>query len=195
MHRCAVVSHARPLPKLPLMRQVLLLRGINLGPSRRVPMADLREALTGAGYEDVQTYVQSGNVVLSSSGSPAQLGRATEKVIAGRFGFAVDVVVRSRDELAAVVAANPLARVADNPKRYQVSFLDRELDEAVVERLLGLVAEPEALFVDGREVYAWHPEGVARSKLWNALAGKGLGVTATARNWTTVETLLAMADR
>jgi uncharacterized protein (DUF1697 family) len=157
-------------------------------------MSDLREALSGAGYEDVQTYVQSGNVVLSSARSPDRLGREAEQLIAERFGFDVDVVVRSRDELAAVVAANPLAHVADNPKRYQVSFLDGELDEAVVDRLRGLVAEPEALVVDGREVYAWHPEGVARSKLWNVLAGKGLGVTATARNWTTVETLLAMAD-
>ena len=173
---------------------MLLLRGINLGATRRVPMADLREALTEAGYGDVQTYVQSGNVVLSSRKSPDNLGRAVERVIAERFGFDVDVVVRSRDELAAVVATNPLAHVADNPKRYQVSFLDGPLDDTVVERLRALVAEPEALVVEGREVYAWHPEGVARSKLWNALAGKGLGVTATARNWTTVETLLAMAD-
>ena len=172
-----------------------MLRGINLGPSRRVAMADLREALTEAGYEDVQTYVQSGNVVLSSSKSPAKLGPEAEKVIAGRFGFDVDVVVRTRDELAAVVAANPLVDVVDNHKRYQVSFLSEELDPDVTARLGELVVEPEALVIDGREVYAWHPAGVARSKLWNALAGKRLGVTATARNWTTVETLLTMADQ
>jgi uncharacterized protein (DUF1697 family) len=177
------------------VRQVLLLRGINLGPNRRVAMADLREALDTAGYQDVQTYVQSGNVVLSSAKSSDELGRHAEQVIVERFGFDVDVIVRSRDELAAVVAANPLADVADNPKRYQVSFLDGELDEAVVERLHRLVAESEALVIDGREIYAWHPAGVARSKLWNGLAGKGLGVTATARNWTTVETLFAMADQ
>jgi uncharacterized protein (DUF1697 family) len=158
-------------------------------------MADLREALTEAGYEDVQTYVQSGNVVLSSSKSAAKLGPEAEKVIAGRFGFDVDVVVRTRDELAAVVAANPLVDVADNHKRYQVSFLSEELDSDVTARLRELVVEPEALVIDGREVYAWHPAGVARSKLWNALAGKRLGVTATARNWTTVETLLTMADQ
>lgn len=158
-------------------------------------MADLREAMTEAGYKDVQTYVQSGNVVLSSSKSASKLGPEAEKVIAARFGFDVDVVVRTRDELAAVVAANPLADVVDNHKRYQVSFLSEELDPDVTARLGELVVEPEALVVDGREVYAWHPAGVARSKLWNALAGKRLGVTATARNWTTVETLLAMADQ
>jgi uncharacterized protein (DUF1697 family) len=176
------------------VRQVLLLRGINLGPARRVAMPALRDALAEAGYEDVRTYVQSGNVVLSSSKAPEAVRRDSERVISERFGFDVDVVVRSRDELAAVVAANPLAQVADNPKRYQVSFLSDELGNAVVGRLHGLVVDPEALVIAGREVYAWHPAGVARSKLWNALAGKSLGVTATARNWTTVETLLAMAD-
>ncbi len=187
-------AHARPLPKLPPVRHVVLLRGINLGPNRRVAMPELRDALTEAGYEDVRTYVQSGNVVLTSSKAPKALARDCEKVIADRFGFDVDVVVRTRDELAAVVARDPLGHVADNPKRYQVSFLTGELDRAAIERLQGLVAENEALAVDGRELYAWHPEGVARSKLWNALAGKSLGVTATARNWTTVQTLLAMAD-
>ena len=63
----------------------------------------------------------------------------------------------------------------------------------MVKKLEGLAAETERVACHGREVYAWHPEGVARSKLWNALAGKGLGVTATARNWTTVTTLLEMA--
>jgi uncharacterized protein (DUF1697 family) len=176
------------------LRQIVLLRGINLGPARRVPMADLRRLLGEAGYEDVRTYVQSGNVVLSSDAAPAELEAECAKLISKRFGIDVPVVVRTRDELAKVVDANPLEAVADNPKRYQVSFLHEPLDAETAGRLRGLVAEPEALVIDGREIYAWHPEGVARSKLWNGLAGKGLGVTATARNWTTVTTLLAMAD-
>jgi uncharacterized protein (DUF1697 family) len=176
------------------MKQVALLRGINLGPTRRVPMADLRTLFEEAGYANVRTYVQSGNIVFSSDATPAALERECERLIAERFGFDVPVVVRTRDELARVVATNPLADVADRPKRYQVSFMRDELDSATVERLRGLVADTEALVVDGREVYAWHPEGVARSKLWNSLAGSGLGTTSTARNWTTVTTLLEMAD-
>jgi uncharacterized protein (DUF1697 family) len=173
---------------------VALLRGINLGPNRRVPMADLREHLRSAGFEDVRTYVQSGNIVLSSDLSPRQLEAQLARLLSERFGLDVPVVARTRDELAAVVDANPLGHVADNPKRYQVSFLSKPLDEATVERLQAAAVQSEALVIDGREVYAWHPAGVARSKLWNALAGQGLGVTATARNWTTVTTLLAMAD-
>jgi uncharacterized protein (DUF1697 family) len=105
------------------------------------------------------------------------------------------VVARTRDELAEVVMRNPLGDVADDPKRYQVSFLAKAPDPDVIAELVKLAHGSERLVADGRELYGWHPEGVARSKLWAALAGKKLGVTATARNWTTVTTLLAMADK
>lgn len=185
---------ARTRPTLPRLRQIVLLRGINLGPSRRVAMPALRELLTGAGLQDVRTYVQSGNVVLTSDAPPRELERDCAKLISEGFGFEVPVVVRSRDELAEVVRRNPLAEIVTEPKRYQVSFLAEELEAQTADKLQELVVEPERLVVIGREAYAWHPEGVARSKLWDQLAGKSLGVAATARNWTTVSTLLAMAD-
>jgi uncharacterized protein (DUF1697 family) len=175
-------------------RRIVLLRGINLGPNKRVAMQELRELFSDAGFEDVRTYVQSGNVVLSSAEVPRELEASAERLIAERFGFEVPVVVRTRDELAAVVERDPLKDVAVNPKRYQVSFLERELDDETVERLQAVAAPGERLVADGRELYAWHPDGAARSKLWAKLAGSGLGVKATARNWTTVTTLLAIAD-
>jgi uncharacterized protein (DUF1697 family) len=171
-----------------------MLRGINLGPRRRVPMADLRALLVEAGYEDVRTYVQSGNIVLRSPRKAAEVERELQTLISERFGFEVPVVVRSRAQLAAVVKADPLGEVADNPKRYQVSFLAEKPAADVIARLEEHAVESERVVAHGREIYAWHPDGVARSKLWNALAGKGLGVTATARNWTTVTTLLDMAS-
>jgi uncharacterized protein (DUF1697 family) len=157
-------------------------------------MPRLREVLTDAGFDDVRTYVQSGNIVLSGDESPDTVAETCERAIADAFGFDVPVVVRTRDELAAVVKRNPLGKVATEPKRYQVSFLDREPDPKLVEELAALATNSEEFVAIDREWYAWHPEGVARSKLWNKLAGKGLGVTATARNWTTVTTLLEMAD-
>jgi uncharacterized protein (DUF1697 family) len=175
------------------VRQIVLLRGINLGRNRRIAMADLRALFADAGYEDVASYVQSGNIVLSSRSRPAELERQASRLISERFGFEVSVVVRTRAELARVVEHDPLGDVADNPKRYQVCFLSDELDAATATRLRELAADSEAVAIQGREVYAWHPDGVARSKLWNTLAGKGLGVTATARNWTTVQALLALA--
>jgi uncharacterized protein (DUF1697 family) len=177
-----------------MSKRILLLRGINIGSNRRVAMPKLRQALAAAGMKDVETYVQSGNVVVSSRKSPDNLAREAQRAIADEFGFDVDVVVRTRDELADVVKRNPLGDVADNPKLYQVSFLSEQPDPDVVAELAKFAHESERLVADGRELYAWHPEGVARSKLWGALAGKKLGVTATARNWTTVTTLLQMAD-
>jgi uncharacterized protein (DUF1697 family) len=158
-------------------------------------MPELRTALGEAGFADVRTYVQSGNVVLTSRAAPAKVGSRAEAMIAERFGFDVDVIVRTAEELAEVVSANPLAEVADNPKLYQVSFLDAEPDPERVERIAGLAVDGEELVVRGREVYTWHPAGVARSKLAAKLAAAGgLGVRATARNWTTVTTLLEMAS-
>jgi uncharacterized protein (DUF1697 family) len=175
------------------MQQIVLLRGINLGPRNRIAMPALRESLSQAGLEDVSTYLQSGNVVLSTGLAPDKLAAKIRRLIKAEFGLDIAVVARTRDELARVVNGNPLEEVADNPKRYQVSFLDQPLEPAVVERLSALATEEERLVASGRELYAWHPDGVARSKLWNALAGSGLGVTATARNWTTVTKLLEMA--
>jgi uncharacterized protein (DUF1697 family) len=157
-------------------------------------MPKLREALEGAGFEDVRTYLQSGNVVLSSRAPAAKVASTCERVIEAELGVKISVVVRTRTDLARIVERNPLAKLATNPKRYQVSFLEKKPTAALVRKLEEVAAPTEYVVAAGREIYAWHPEGVARSKLWAALAGKGLGVTATARNWTTVTKLLELAD-
>jgi uncharacterized protein (DUF1697 family) len=177
-----------------MARQVALLRGVNLGSRNRLAMAELREVLAEAGFEDVRTYLQSGNVVLSSSEAPKRLSRKLERLIAARFDLKIAVLVRTRAELAKVVKRDPLGKVATSPKRYQVSFLDGKLRPAVVRELEEAAAPSEQFVIAGREVYAWHPAGVARSRLWTLLAGRGLGVAATARNWTTVTKLLALAE-
>jgi uncharacterized protein (DUF1697 family) len=177
-----------------MSRHIALLRGVNLGPRNRVPMPALREVLTDAGFGDVRTYVQSGNVVLSSEASPEVVARDCERLIARGFGLDIPVVVRTRDELADVVRRNPLGQVATNPKRYQVTFFAAKPDPGVVPRLEAAALADERFVLFGRELYAWHPDGIGRSRLWALLAGKTLGVTATARNWTTVTSLLALAD-
>jgi uncharacterized protein (DUF1697 family) len=174
--------------------RIVLLRGINLAGRNRIAMPALRDALAGAGFEDARTYLQSGNVVLSSGMSAGKLADECGRLIKKHFGLDIDVVVRTRDQLAKVVKLNPLGDVAVDPKRYQVSFLDGKLRRETVEKLEAVALESERFVVSGREVYAWHPSGVARSKLWTLLAGRGLGVTATARNWTTVTKLLELAD-
>jgi uncharacterized protein (DUF1697 family) len=176
------------------MRQVVLLRGINIGPHKRIAMPELRAALTRAGYKDVHTHLQSGNVVLSSDAEPDELAREVETLITKEFALDVPVVARTREELADVVERDPIEHAASDPKHYQVSFLSAELDAVVAGKLEELAAPHEQLVVIGREIYAWHPATIARSKLWAALAGPRLGVAATARNWTTVTKLLELAS-
>jgi len=175
-------------------RQIALLRGINLGSTRRVRMAELRALVEDLGYEDVRTLLQSGNVVFSSDDEPAAVAGMLEKEIAARLGVETDVMVRTRDELADVIERNPLAGVADNPKRYQVSFLSAQPDPERTRALAEVDVAPERFVVSGREVYAWHPDGLQRSRLVRLLGDKDLGVTATARNWNTVTKLLELAD-
>jgi uncharacterized protein (DUF1697 family) len=175
-------------------RQIALLRGINLGSHKRVGMGPLRELLARLGYGDVRTYLQSGNVVLTSPASPERLQRELEQQIAEELGLETRVLVRTRDELADVIERDPLAGVADDPKRYQVSFLSAEPDAEVVRELGRVDVAPERFVVSGREIYTWHPDGIQRSKLNKVLSDRSLGVVATARNWNTVTKLLALAD-
>lgn len=172
---------------------VALLRGINLGGSHRVPMAELRALLDDAGYGDVRTYVQSGNVVLESAEAAATVQAALTDLISERFGFGVPVVVRSGAQLAEVVAGDPFGDTVTEPKLYQVTFLDQALSAEARQRLDALPREREQMVIRDREIYTWYPDGIARSKLAGGLAGKGVGTTATARNWRTVLTLLDMA--
>ena len=177
-----------------MARLIVLLRGINIGARNRIAMPALRDALADAGFDDVKTYVQSGNVVLSSRAAPKTVAGRVRRVIADSFGLDIDVVVRTRAELAEVVKRNPLAKVAKDPKRYQVTFLGEKPDRSLVGKLEQTAAGGEQVAHVGRELYAWHPDGVGRSKLASLLAGPRLGVVATSRNWTTVTALLELAD-
>lgn len=177
-----------------MARHIALLRGINLGPKNRIGMPALRDALGAAGLDNVRTYVQSGNVILDSKLRPTALSARCHDVIAEAFGLDIPVITRTRDELANIVERNPLGDVAENLKRYQVCFLEAEPAPEVIEKLEAAAGPGERVLASGRELYTWHPEGVARSKLWSRVAAPSLGVASTSRNWTTVTTLLALAD-
>jgi uncharacterized protein (DUF1697 family) len=174
-------------------QHILLLRGINIGPRNRIAMPELRGLLADAGFDEVRTYLQSGNVVVSSSAKTDDVVRRTEALIKDELGLDIAVLARTRAQLAKVVDANPLKDVAKNPKRYQVSFLAKKPTRDVVRHVEETASPQERVVALGREFYAWHPDGAARSKLWALLAGQRLGITATSRNWTTVTSLLELA--
>jgi uncharacterized protein (DUF1697 family) len=174
-------------------RQIALLRGINLG-ARAVGMAELRTALEARGHEHVRTLLRSGNVVLTSPETGAALAERLERELTEAFGFSIPAVVRTRDELAEAIARDPLGGVADNPSRYTVTFFSEPVPAARVRELQQLAVPPEALAAAGRELYTWHPDGLARSALAAELARKRAGAIGTSRNWNTVTKLLALAD-
>jgi uncharacterized protein (DUF1697 family) len=176
-------------------QHIALLRGINLGPSRRIAMGELRSLLSERGYGPVRTHLASGNVLLHSDAAPEELARELEQQLADAFAFDVPVVVRSREELADVVSRNPLGTpAAADPRRYQVTFLSQAPSADLVARIDAAATAPEQVAVSGREVFAWHPAGIISSPLAKLLAGPRLGVPATARNWNTVTALLRLAD-
>ncbi len=175
------------------MKQIILLRGVNVGGRNKLAMPALREALAGAGMGEVVTYVQSGNVVLDSDAAPDELARACTRVIADGFGLDVDAVARTRAELAKVVRRDPFGEVADEPKLYQVSFCSAAPAKQAVAKVAERAVDGELLVAHGREIYAWFPHGVGRSKLAAQLGKSDLGVVTTARNWTTVAKLLELA--
>jgi uncharacterized protein (DUF1697 family) len=176
------------------VRQIVLLRGVNVGGRNKLAMPALREALEDAGMRDVVTYVQSGNVVLESAAKPAALAREVEAAIAEGFGLEVGALVRTRAELARIVRADPLGDVAGEEKLYQVTFCASKPDAKALAKVAERAVEGERLLARGKEIFAWFPHGVGRSKLAAALSKQNLGVLATARNWTTVKKLLELAS-
>lgn len=173
-------------------RYAALLRGVNVG-SIRVAMADLRRLVTDLGHVDVQTYLQSGNVVFTSAETdPGKLAWGIERAIADELGLAVPVLVRSGADLAAVAAASPYAGRQDDPKRLLVTFLSAAPAAAKVAALAVPAGENIEYTVTGREVHLHYPDGgYGRTKFTNAYLEKKLGVVATTRNWKSV---LALRD-
>jgi uncharacterized protein (DUF1697 family) len=171
-----------------MARLVALLRGINLGSKRRVAMADLRALLGDLGYTEVRTVLASGNVVFTG---PQDKARATlETALEERFGMQIDVVVKTMDELKAIVDADPFKNEIDNPTRYFVVFLDKAPDATKLKALQAEDFAPDSFKLGEQVFYAWCPEGMQNSKLMKALGKPGLAGTATVRNWATVNKLL-----
>jgi uncharacterized protein (DUF1697 family) len=131
--------------------------------------------------------------VLDSEVPPDRLATDTRQLISEEFGFDVPVIVRTRSELEGVLDHNPFPDGGASPKLYWVSFLDAPLDSDRTQWLESRAGAGERFEAHGREIYAWLPDGVARSKLATAMAAPAKGITATARNWNSVTALCAMA--
>jgi uncharacterized protein (DUF1697 family) len=169
---------------------VILLRAVNLGRNRRVPMADLRDALAGAGYQQVTTYLQSGNVILATRArSDTNLGRSIERLMRVTFGFDVDVIVRAGSHISRIARTNPLALPRVSPASLHVAFLKSKPPVAAVRKLADLDFGREEFVLRGSELFLRYPKGVAGSKMSTALFERLLGTPATMRTWSVVNEL------
>jgi uncharacterized protein (DUF1697 family) len=175
------------------MRYAALLRGINVGGNKKIAMAELRELLTGLGYTDITTYLQSGNAVFSSPQRDQQeLAGVIAAAVAQRLGVSIQVVVRTGAELAAAVQSSPLPDEPENPSRFFVAFLSAPPAPARIDVLAAQSFGPDQVWVSGQEAYLWCPNGASQTDLTNAFLEKSLGVTATSRNWNTVTKLAGL---
>jgi uncharacterized protein (DUF1697 family) len=170
---------------------VALLRGINVGRNRRIKMADLREALTAAGFGRVRTLLQSGNVVLDAPGASAgDVEQRVHDAVLAFSGFDVAVVVRTAAELAAVVEQSPMPDPQDGA-RYLVVFLNGPADDVELPDLPE--GSDEQWWRSGRQIYVWCPRGLLESPVMEHFGGRKASVPATVRNWNTVTALAKLS--
>ena len=168
--------------------RIHLLRAINVGGTAKLPMADLREIATELGATDVSTYIASGNLLCTPPGDPDKFDRALEQAIEARFGFFREVISRSREEVAAALAAHPFEVV--EPKFSYVTFLTAEPTPEAVASEREVPTGDDRWDVVGREMHVRYADGAGRPQMKDAAIGRRLGVSGTARNLNTVQKLL-----
>lgn len=175
---------------------ISLLRGINIGGHHKIKMDALRELYKSLGLQDAQTYLQSGNVVFRMKGRDhAKLAKRIEDAIAQSFGFRINVVLRTGSELSDVISRSPFAkRRGLDPKKLAVIFLKEAPRAECLRAALKIETAPEELRIDGREAYAYFPNGMGRPRMSWPKIERALKTSGTGRNWNTVTKLFELAQ-
>jgi uncharacterized protein (DUF1697 family) len=177
-----------------MARLIALLRAVNVG-GRKLPMAELRALCGELGWKDVETYIQSGNIVFTAPGEPEASEARLEKAIKGRFGFHSDAMVRSAAQWGRLVEANPLPKESEaEPNRVLVGIAKRKLEAGAADAIAAKAAAGERVAEAGGALWFHYPEGVGTSKITPSLIDRAAGSPVTARNWRTVLKLREMAQ-
>ena len=164
---------------------IAMLRGINIGPHKRMKMEKLRWSCEALGFEAVKTYIQSGNLVFRAGKlRPEALTKKLEERIVRDFGFSCDIIMRSKEEFEQIVARNPLLRERGvDESKLHVVFAREAPSPAAIRKLESLTLEPDRVRHAGKEIYFYFPNGVSGSSLWKHPLDRVLEVPGTMRNW------------
>ncbi|MET0692920.1 MAG: DUF1697 domain-containing protein [Propionibacteriaceae bacterium] len=174
-----------------MTRYAAFLRGVNLGPTNKVPMPRLRAMAEGLGYGEVRTYINSGNLLFTATGTDLELTEVLQQAIVEEFGLRVDVAVRTESQLRRLLTENPFPD--GDPSRVTVAFLTGPPPADAAERLAALAKDEEPLVIRGLEVWVNYSQGLGTSKM-AAQFSKAVGVSSTVRNVRTVSKVVAMFD-
>ena len=174
-----------------MMRWLVMPRGINVGKINRVPMAELCALLDDAGFGDVLSIGQSGNIIVTASRPEEKVCASVRALMASAFGVDVPVMARSADEIRAILDANPLQDVATDGSKYLAIFLSTAPSQAQAAALEAEDFSPEVVRIHDRTAFVWARDGVKAMRVSHTALEKRFRVTATARNWNTLEKIAA----
>ncbi|MGH7865619.1 MAG: DUF1697 domain-containing protein [Candidatus Binataceae bacterium] len=174
---------------------IALLRAINVGGHKPVAMSDLRNLLTKLHFSDARSLLQSGNLVFGSKAqTAANIERLLEEEAEKRLGCSTHFFVRTAGEWHQIIEHNPFPREAQrDPSHLVLMLLKNRPDTNAVKTLQSAITGPEIVRIEGRQAYVVYREGIARSRLTNALIETKLGTRVTGRNWNTVQKLAVLA--
>jgi len=176
------------------MKYVALLRGINVGGKNMIKMEALRQTLSGVGFENVKSYINSGNLVFetTSKTDDRKLAQQIHDAIRDKFGFDISVMVRPMAEIEGIIAKDPFAGQFESHKDVHVFFLDAELTAGQRALLEAQACDTEIYDIDGRHVSVLLKKSILDSAVGKGFIDKKLKVAATARNWRTVQKIVEL---
>jgi uncharacterized protein (DUF1697 family) len=173
---------------------IALLRGINVSGQKQIKMSDLKTLFEATGFQDVKTYIQSGNVIFSAKEkSKRKLGNKSSLAIKSKYGFDVRVIVITPDEIECVLKNNPFFKNKKDAEKLYVIFLSENPLVENIKKLNAINYSPEEYVIDGRYIYLFVPNGYGKAKLNNNLFENKLKVFGTTRNWNTVNKLFGLS--
>jgi len=175
---------------------ISILRGINVSGQKKILMIDLKALYENLKFTDVETYIQSGNVIFKSNEklSDIEFAKKIEEEIYKKYDFQVPVIIRRIDEMKHIISANPFLKEENiDLKKIHVTFLSEVPDKKNVESIVSVDFSPDKFVIRRKEVYLYIPDSYGETKISNNFFEKKLKVKATTRNWNTVNKLSEMA--